>query len=479
MVRYRNPGTQVFDDTEHESVSTEDQTITRSQTQDRSRYNPHVSRGMGQSSTPLYRSHPLASNPVLTGDDVTDATNPTGVADPFILPANGQYHLFFEILSDSNHIGHATSVDGLQYSYDQIVIDFNDYNFNNLAHPFFFQLDGTWYMIPDTSDAVRLFEATNFPTDWEFVETLFSETHTTADPIPIYFDDRWYIVTTDRSGNGEIYLYVADNDGEQIRNRTWSEHPNSPIATTGGNTDQASGRPIVHDEYVDLFFQDASVSTAVSCFRVHTLTPTSFGMSEVATSPVLTGVRGVRGWDGIVHHIDPVMDGPAGGDIAIYDGQASDGWEIGVATTAHTRPHHFAAELTSQQTVSSGAVTKIDFGRAKVDTGLNFDESAVVWTPPASGYYQFKLRIQWDGQTSTEIPFECLGQIYDSTNSTGLVSHRDSINNANNGAGIEFSGVAWVEAGTNVIARTLQRSGTDLTLTSGRLGTELEITHLY
>jgi hypothetical protein len=64
------------------------------------------------------------TNPVITADDVTDASA-SFVADPFLFHEDGKWYMFFEVFNTSNgrgEIGLATSTDGLYWNYDQIVL---------------------------------------------------------------------------------------------------------------------------------------------------------------------------------------------------------------------------------------------------------------------------------------------------------------------------------------------------------------------
>ena len=61
------------------------------------------------------------TNPVLTAEDVTDVSA-TFVADPFLLYDNDTWYMFFEVMSNHGDIGLATSLDGFNWIYKQIVI---------------------------------------------------------------------------------------------------------------------------------------------------------------------------------------------------------------------------------------------------------------------------------------------------------------------------------------------------------------------
>ncbi|HEY0729749.1 MAG TPA: hypothetical protein VGD38_16825, partial [Pyrinomonadaceae bacterium] len=84
--------------------------------------------------------------PTLSKQNVTDVPT-TFVADPFMIH-DGSWHMFFEVLltSDKGEIGLATSDNGLDWTYQQIVLreEFH------LSYPYVFKWQDTYYMIPET-----------------------------------------------------------------------------------------------------------------------------------------------------------------------------------------------------------------------------------------------------------------------------------------------------------------------------------------
>ena len=80
--------------------------------------------------------------------------------------------MFFEAADTTGkgHIGLATSPDGLQWTYDRIVLTESFH----LSYPYVFKYDGIYYMIPETyhANSIRVYQATNFPYDWAFVSTI-------------------------------------------------------------------------------------------------------------------------------------------------------------------------------------------------------------------------------------------------------------------------------------------------------------------
>src|SRR5690348_4223243 len=87
---------------------------------------------------------PGVRNPVLSARDVTDIPA-RFVADPFMLQANGLWHMFFEVLNHGSglgEIGLATSHDALTWQYRQIVLT----EPFHLSYPYVFQWNNDFYM---------------------------------------------------------------------------------------------------------------------------------------------------------------------------------------------------------------------------------------------------------------------------------------------------------------------------------------------
>jgi len=101
-------------------------------------------------------------NPVLTADDVTDVPAQF-VADPFLFHEGDFWYMFFEVYNsaqDKGEIGLASSYDGLNWSYDRIVLSES----KHLSYPLVIAHDGQHYMIPETNlmNEVRISRAASF-----------------------------------------------------------------------------------------------------------------------------------------------------------------------------------------------------------------------------------------------------------------------------------------------------------------------------
>src|SRR5215510_15561131 len=162
-------------------------------------------------------------NPVLTSADVRD-TPAEFVADPFMLQKDGRWYMFFEVLDRRTNLGAialATSPDGLNWSYQQIVLA----EPFHLSYPYVFEWQGEYFMIPETLGALAicLYKADVFPNRWSLYQKLFRGMH--ADPSILRFADLWWMFTcTEPYGPNILRLYFArDLEGP------WKEHARSPI----------------------------------------------------------------------------------------------------------------------------------------------------------------------------------------------------------------------------------------------------------
>jgi len=165
---------------------------------------------------------PSTPSPVLTAQDVLDIPADF-VADPFLLTLGDTWYLFFEALNNSTgqgDIGYATSDNGLDWTYQQIVLD-EPYH---LSYPYVFEWLGDYYMVPESYQvsSILLYRAVNFPTDWEFVAPLVSGLPY-VDPSPFYYNDVWWMF----AGSGlhdTLHLFYADELAGP-----WVEHLSSPV----------------------------------------------------------------------------------------------------------------------------------------------------------------------------------------------------------------------------------------------------------
>jgi len=254
-------------------------------------------------------------NPLLTAAQVTDVPA-ASVADPFVINHAGRWYMLFEVVNWrtwKGEIGLATSIDGLAWQYERIVLA----EPFHLSYPYVFEADGHIYMIPETSQAesVRLYRARRFPWDWEHAGDLLSGLPF-ADSSVILHGGRWWLFTETSGGrNSTLRLYHADG-----LFGPWHEHPQSPIVDGDATSARPAGRIISADERLVRFAQNCvpAYGTDVRAFEITRLTPETYSERPLGAAPIL-GPRGT-GWNaGGMHHVDPVRL-PDGGWLAAVDG---------------------------------------------------------------------------------------------------------------------------------------------------------------
>lgn len=260
--------------------------------------------------------HPLSEieNPVLSCRNVSDV-KADFVADPFMVRHEDSWHMFFEVMNHETRkgeIGLATSSNGLDWSYRQIVLD----EPFHLSYPYVFESEGEHYLLPETLslNAVQLYRADSFPLRWSRATTLIDARG--ADPSIFRFDDRWWIfLCVTPNLHDRLALYFADD-----LKGPWREHPGNPIVKDDPRRARPAGRVQVFKDRVIRFAQNCypRYGSSVRAFEIIELTPTRYAEKEIAASPILKA--GEEGWNcGGMHHID-VHPTSEGGWIACVDG---------------------------------------------------------------------------------------------------------------------------------------------------------------
>ena len=253
-------------------------------------------------------------NPVLTPQDITDVSAEF-VADPFMIQRQNKWFMFFEVMNkDTNQgdIGLASSVDGVSWNYDQIVLD----ETFHLSFPYVFNWKGDYYMVPETSDAgaIRLYRADTFPTHWSFEGDLVEGRF--VDTTVFHHAGKWWLFTTKPHPNSyAVYLYHAnDLPGP------WLEHPNNPVVEYRPQGARSAGRVLEFGGKIIRYIQDIYpvYGQNVRGYEVSLLSETDYQEAPVSETPVI-GASG-QGWNGLgMHTLDPHQIGENEW-IAVVDG---------------------------------------------------------------------------------------------------------------------------------------------------------------
>lgn len=289
----------------------------------------------------LLKPYSKVTNPILTKNIVTDRNASRGVADPFIVKNNGRYHCFFEVLSDvADEIGHAYSDNLIDWTYTQIVLS-KEVHGHRSAYPYVFNVDGIWYMVPDSSaDYVKLYKATDFPNKWEFVtnllDTTLETTKAVVDTNIFKFKGLWYMTTTGGKTGWDTGVALYVNKSGDFKNNLWELHPEGLIIQT---TDvdrglRGAGNPIVYEDYVLLPIQATPKATGV--YGQYTYLYKLSDLSDTTVNAVnlgkLTSNSGGVSWNSkSSHHVSSTDF--FGGKIFAVDGQTENGvYSVGLYT---------------------------------------------------------------------------------------------------------------------------------------------------
>ena len=236
-------------------------------------------------------------NPVLTSADVTEMEVDI-VAHPFVIVADSLYYVFFTAKHSKlkqGGIGSASSRDGLHWTYSRIVLD-EPYD---LTYPYVIRHNDEYYMIPEahTETTLRLYRATDFPDQWEYMCDLLSGDHIIS-PSLLHFNNVWWLFAS-RLGNETLRLFYSDD-----LLGPWVEHQQSPIVEKDLNTARPAGRPLVIDGVPYRLGQDCDpvYGNKVHAFRINVLSKTEYA-EEIVEKPIIRASG--KGWNAdAMHHVD-------------------------------------------------------------------------------------------------------------------------------------------------------------------------------
>lgn len=277
-----------------------------------------------------------ASNPVLRKEDVDDVSDVLFVADPFILIEDGTWHMFMEVRKGPNSgdyavTGHATSPNGYDWTYDQIVLD-NGYQ-NSYQH--IFKSGEDYYLVLGNSQGdLPLWKADNFPTSWVRVNTIADASTAAAsafkDPNVFRWDGRWWALSGGGT-DGNLNAYYSDT----LEADNWTEHDNNPVKTNADNAWRPGGRTVWWEDngtdrlFIPFQHLDPNYGNDVNYYEITDLTPTSYSDTEVDAQ--MFDDQKTDAWNSNrMHHIDPWWRDGEGRWVACVDGNDGDEWTIGM-----------------------------------------------------------------------------------------------------------------------------------------------------
>ena len=267
--------------------------------------------GIYQGDSP-FEMVPYNGNPVLRAQDVSDI-HAEFVADPFMVRWDGCWHMFFEVLNSARglgEIGAATSQDGFEWRYEQIVLSAD----HHLSYPFVFVHEDRFYMIPEESElsAIRIYSAIDLLGPWE-VRHVVAEGLPYEDASLIRHKGRWWIfASVSNSTRTKVFAFSSDE-----LESGWQRHP---IVHEYGLVGRPGGRPVVHDGRLIRFVQESTnvYGEAVQAFEITHLDATDFCEQPVG-GRLLEG-SGV-GWNAARMHTFDAHLTEAGSFLACLDGR--------------------------------------------------------------------------------------------------------------------------------------------------------------
>ena len=260
---------------------------------------------------PLGELVELPGNPIIAAEDITDC-RAGFVADPFIIERNNIYYLFFEIMnldSGQGDIGLAISKDGVKWSYEGLVL-VTQYH---LSYPWVFAWQDNYYMLPEMNQGrtVKLFQAVNFPYQWEPVAELLSGKRY-RDSSLLRYNGLWWLFTT--WNDTRLHLYFSDD----LLNGSWQQHQASPVAI--GRFARPAGRFL---DYEGKFYRPAQdplpgYGSRVMLHEIEEINVDSY--KERLIGPYFSASG--TGWNSErMHHVDFLERLPAGikQKVIVYD----------------------------------------------------------------------------------------------------------------------------------------------------------------
>lgn len=279
--------------------------------------------GIFTGDSPLRLSSPTNYvTPALTAADVCDMRT-SFVADPFLVRDNGQWFMFFEMMSAETgrgEIGLAKSRDGLMWEYQQSVLR----EPCHLSYPHVFRWGGDYFMVPEAlgQGAIVLYRARRFPFEWKLEARLVEGVF--ADPTPFRFDGIWWLFTcsTPYQHDSLRLYYSADLTGN------WREHPSSPVIEKNPSAARPGGRVVTFDGRLIRYAQDCTpyYGRRLRAFEITSLSPSDYQERECSESPVLSPGNG---WNSAgMHHAD-AQELSAGAWLACVDGHRFDAGKTG------------------------------------------------------------------------------------------------------------------------------------------------------
>lgn len=442
----------------------------------------------GEGTTSL-RPLPQVNNPIIAPDDADITVSPDGVADPFLIKHDGSYYIYAELIAGGsggeNIIGCWSSEGGLRaedWSFEGVALDENADP--NHAYPDTLKWDGEVYLMPvNGSEEFRIYRATEFPNDpagFEFVETALSTAELGisggfGEPTVFRWDGRWWLFFNDVANSNAMRIWYSDVTEEGPVGRSWSEHPNNPVVTTGSGNPRIQGRPMVGDDYIDLWRRGR-----ISLVRVTDLSTTTYSETQLTPDPILGAEPNALG---APHHID-MMRANDGTDVAVVDfDDTSDptyNYHLTLFTTADRSGAFTKVAPTSNDTIpGDGTEYSLDFDTYhKVDPITPSDALNYI-SIRENGYYQVSGQVTLTGISSTDTPFTLKLILYNQTPDENVVEIEKTVTEDGTQTFVIPATMEYLNRLDRVRLNVSQDSGVNQTVLNGRKSTHLTIAKMW
>jgi len=182
-------------------------------------------------------------------------------ADPFVISRNNNHFIFVEEYLFGIKKAHISVLkldnEGTLLSNDKIIE--KPYH---LSYPFVFELDKTYYMIPESKEDrnIQLYRCMSFPEKWEFVMNIMENIFATDTTLFFYKNKWWLFTAIDELKNpsvpfSELFLYYSDD----LFSGIWQSHPMNPIISDI-KTSRPAGKIFILDNKLYRPSQDCSGS---------------------------------------------------------------------------------------------------------------------------------------------------------------------------------------------------------------------------
>ena len=151
-------------------------------------------------------------------------------ADPFIIYHNNRNICFVEDFFYAESKGKISAIEILDNGYQFLGVVLEEQF--HMSYPYVFEHENKVYMIPETNDAneIRMYEAINFPLEWEFKQVLM-ENISAVDTSIFQEGNKWYMFTNICSSqsddhSSELHIFFSDSP----HSKNWQPiQPNNPI----------------------------------------------------------------------------------------------------------------------------------------------------------------------------------------------------------------------------------------------------------